>query len=587
MSRLALLFLAALLTALPGGAALAKPGEWVAAIALEGKPALAPDGVLPYVSASGTPGGQLQLGVLGGFDRLNPFMLGGRGPRGMMELVFEPLAMASLNEPMTLYGLLAESMLLASDGRSMSFRLHPDARFSNGEPVTAEDVSRSYAWLTSAEASPFWKHYWHGVTRVVTPDARTVRFEFQSPNPELGFLIAGLPVFRVSRWNADEALVGSGPYPVGAWVRGRMVLYQRNPLYWGFDRLPRRAQFHFDSVVFRYARDASALRQWLNTGQIDLWSLPETERLTDLPSGAQVHTMANTNPNGMLGLFYNLRRPELQDPRVRQALSLLLDFDWLNRQVMGGGKVRSESFFSNTEMAASGRMTGPEQALAQRIFGSLGRVVPQELTTDLTGAVMSPVEARAQAVRLLESAGWVWTRGRLHPASQPSFVLEVALHDHSLAGPLRVWQSALARLGIQSVLLTEDPVAHRRRLMEGRYHLVSQLQLSSTRPGPELRARFSSASASQPGTDAVVGLSDPSVDLAIEAVLSARSMTDRQTAARLLDRMLRSQSLVLGLWHNSAHRVVLRRGLRMPQQPPDIMDPEIWLLTSAWWGQQQ
>ncbi|MEY3573399.1 MAG: peptide transporter substrate-binding protein, partial [Pseudomonadota bacterium] len=391
----------------------------------------------------------------------------------------------------------------------------------------------------------------------------------------------------VPLWSAVEALVGSGPYAVSEWVRGRSVHYRRNPDYWGFDRLPRRGQFHFESVVFRYARDVSALRQWLDSGQIDLWSPPETERLAALPMGAQLRAMPNTNPNGMLGLFFNLRRSEMSDPLVRQALSLLLDFEWLNRQVLGGGKIRSESFFSNTAMAASGRMSSAEQGLAQRLFGALGLAVPERMAMDLTATPLAPDRARAEAFRLLERAGWVWTRGRLHPVGQPDFVVEVALHDQSLAGPLRVWQSALARLGIRSVLLTEDPVAHRRRVMEGRFHLVSQLQLSSTRPGPELLARFSSVSAGQPGTDAVVGLSDPAVDLAIEAVLSARSETDRQTAARLLDRMLRSQFVALGLWHNAAHRVVLRRGLRMPQQPPDIMDPEIWLLTTAWWGQQQ
>ena len=585
MCRIALLSMVFGFLALLGSGVQGKPGEWAWALSLEGKPAQAPDAMLPYVSPAGRRGGHLQMGVLGGFDRLNPFMLGGRGPRGMMEMVLEPLAMASLNEPKTLYGLLAESMMLATDAKSMSFRLHPQARFSNGESVTAEDVRTSYEWLTSERASPFWRHYWQGVSRVVVVDTRTVRFEFHSANPELGFLIAGLPVFRVVNWSADEALIGSGPYRVREWTRGRLVLYQREPQYWGHDRLPRRGQFHFDSVVIRYARDPSTLRQWLEAKQLDLWSPLESEALTDLPPHAQLRMFPNTNPNGMLGLFYNLRRSELQDARVREALGLLLDFDWLNRQVMGGRKVRSASFFSNTTSAASGRIRGAELALAQRVYRGVGQELPQGLMRDLDAPVPSAEQARIDAVRLLEDAGWQWTQGRLHPRGNPGFQLEVALHDHSLAGPLRVWQSALARLGIRSVLLTEDSVAHRRRVMEGRFHLASQWQLSSTQPGPELRARFSSRSSSQAGTDALNGLSDPAVDAVIETLVSARSDPERQTAAQLLDRMLRTQFVVLGLWHNSIHRMVMRRGLLVPEQPPDIMDPEIWLLTTAWWGQ--
>lgn len=574
-----------ILCVLLGTAARASGGEWVSALALEGRPALAPDASLPYVSLQGRRGGQLQLGLVGSFDRLNPLMLGGQGPRGMMELVIEPLALTSLNEPNTLYGLLAESMLLARDGRSISFRLNPTARFSSGEPVLAEDVRLSYGWLTSSQASPFWRHYWQGIEHAEVLDSRTIRFHFREPNPQLAALIAGLPVFKVSQWSADHGLVGSGPYQVGRWSRGAWVEYTRKGEYWGQSQLPRRGQFYFDRVVVRYARDASTLRQWAESGELDLWAPLDSDRLDQPPQGSSLQSFVNTNPVGMHGLYFNLRRPLLSDPRVRRALILLLDFEWLNRQVFRGQKRRSLSYFSNTEFAAQGAPGAEERALAEELFRRAGRAPPPELGGSLEPARLRPEEARLEAVRLLESAGWVWTQGRIHPPRQPEFQLEVALQDPSLAGPLQVWQHALSQIGLRVRLIQEDAVAHRRRVIERRYDLVSQLQLSTTRPGPELRARFSSEAASQAGTDALIGLQDPVVDALIDQLLKARGPQDRLIAGRLLDRVLRSQELVLGLWHNASHRVIARRGLSWPQQPPDVMDPEVWLLMSAWWGE--
>lgn len=560
------------------------PGQWSSALALEGSPALSADAQLPYVSALGQSGGRLQLGAVGSFDRLNPLMLGGRGPRGMMELVLEPLALTSLNEPDTLYGLLAESMLLARDGRSISFRLHPSARFSTGDRVQAEDVRRSYERLMSQQASPFWRHYWQGIERAVVVDSRTIRFDFREADPGLAALIAGLPVFKAGAWSADHGLIGSGPYQVSGWSRGAWVEYGRRADYWGQSVLTRRGQFYFDRVLVRYARDPSMLRQWAEAGQMDLWIPPDTDRLERLPRGMQAQAFPNQNPMGMHGLFFNLRRPAVSDPRVRRALILVFDFPWLNRQVFGGRKRQSLSFFGNTEFEARGPPSAAERSLAESLFRQKGQALPAELLRSLEPSALTPQEARSEAVRLLEAAGWVWTDGRIHPKGQAEFQLDLALHDASLAGPLRTWQAALGQIGIQVRFIQEDSVAHRRRLMEGQYDLASQHQLASSRPGPEWLARFSSQAAVQGGTDALVGLEDPVVDALIDRLLSARQPQERLIAGRLLDRLLRSRELVLGLWHNASHRVVLRRGLSWPQQPPDVMDPEVWLLMSAWWG---
>lgn len=587
MIRLSFFLATALSFLLIGLPAASKPGEWTSAIALEGRPALPPDGRLPYVSDQGRRGGNFQLGVVGSFDRLNPLMLGGRGPRGMMELVIEPLALTSLNEPTTLYGLLAESMLLAHDQRSISFRLHPQATFSTGDPVRAEDVRLSYEWLISGQASPFWRQYWQGIERVVVLDARTIRFDFREANPELAALISGLPVFRVNQWSADHGLIGSGPYQVSRWSRGTMVEYSRRKEYWGKDTLPRRGQFHFERIIIRYARDASMLKQWADSGQLDVWTPSDFDRLDSLPAGMSLQTFPNTNPTGMHGIFFNLRKAGLSDVRVRRALALLFDFNWLNRQVFQGKKQPSLSFFANTEFAAQGVLPPAERALAESLFRQAGREIPPELWQSLDSPARSPEQARQEAVRLLESAGWVWTKGRIHPPGQTQVRLDLALHDPSLAGPLRVWQSALEHLGIELQIIQEDAIAHRRRLMEGRYDLASQHQLGTTRPGPELVARFSSQAAGLGGTDALNGLQDPVIDALLGVLLKSESPQARLTAGRLLDRVLRSRQIVLGLWHNASHRVITRRGLSWPQQPPDVMDPEVWLLMSGWWGKPQ
>jgi microcin C transport system substrate-binding protein len=264
-------------------------GSWTYGMALVGRTKYGRDFPhFAYVNPQAPKGGDLRLAAMGSFDKLNPFTLKGLSARGIMELVFEPLAIGSLDEPMSMYGLLAQQMMLAPDGMSMSFRLNPQARFSNGKPVRAEDVKFSFDTLRSNAASPIWKNYWADVREAVVVDERTIRFDFKRRNRELHMIVASVPVFSkdwgqgkpFEQW-VHQKPIGSGPYAVARVDLGKTIVYERRADYWGKDLPTRVGQFNFDRVSFRYYKDVFARLEALKAGEFDFIH----ERIAQLQRG--------------------------------------------------------------------------------------------------------------------------------------------------------------------------------------------------------------------------------------------------------------------------------------------------------------
>jgi len=579
-------------------------GGFVSSMALGATPKYAKDFThFSYTDPQARPGGELRLAAMGSFDKLNPFTLKGIPARGLSELVFEPLAIGSLDEPMSMYGLLAESMRLGSDELSITFRLSPKARFSNGLPVLAADVKFAFDTLRSPAASPIWRNYWADVKDAVVLDERTIRFNFLRRNRELHMTVASLPVFSKS-WGGElpfdqwvmQTPVGSGPYRVARADMGKSVVYERRNDYWAQSHPARRHQFNFDRISFRYYKDVFARLEALKAGEFDFihentaknWARSYKGR--PFQSGELVMAeLPNSNGAGLQAFFFNTRRPLFQDVRVRHALSLAMDFEWMNRQLFYDQYIRSNSYFTNSELAASGLPDEAELALLNRLARQAKLQIDQAW---IVTAVPEPPSAKGadglrqnlrEAKRLLLEAGWSLKEGQLINAAGEPFEFEILISQRNWERVIAPFARNLEKLGIRVSTRVSDVSLYKKRLDNYDYDMMVHWYLSGQNPGNEMLFRFTSSSASEPGADNYAGIASPWVDALISYLIAVRNREELVTAARLLDRVLRHGHYAIPHWHNRVHRVAFRRGLRAPTQPPLYYHSEDWAMTAWWW----
>jgi microcin C transport system substrate-binding protein len=540
---------------------------------------------------------------MGSFDKLNPFTLKGMQARGLMELVFEPLAIGSLDEPMTMYGLLARDMMLAEDGLSMSFRLHPAAKFSDGSPVLATDVKFSFDTLRSKAASPIWRNYWADVREAVVVDERTIRFDFRRRNRELHMIVASVPVFSKNWGGAlpfdqwvQQVPIGSGPYAVGRVDLGRNITYERRKDYWAASLPVRANQFNFDRISFRYYKDVFARLEALKAGEFDFihenaaknWARSYQGRAFDTKELIKAE-LPNANPAGLQAFFFNVRRPQFADRRVRAAIELAMDFEWMNRQLFYDQYKRSNSYFTNTDMAAKGRPSASEEAVLRSLAlqtgvplppGVLG-AVPEPPTTSPPGSLRGNLR---RAKQLLAEAGWTIQGGVLRNAKGEPFAFEILINQRSWERVVAPFARNLQTLGIRVETRMTDASVYKKRVDDYDFDMIVHWYLSSQNPGNELLFRFTSRSADEPGADNFIGVRSPLVDAAIERVVGAGSREGLVTAARVLDRLLRVEHYAVANWHNNVHRVAYRQGLMSPPTRPLYYHSEDWAMTAWWWG---
>ncbi len=578
--------------------------SWVPSMALGGSPKYSRGfSHFEYTDPAAKKGGDLRLAAMGSFDKLNPFTLKGMQARGLMELVFEPLAIGSLDEPMTMYGLLARDMMLAEDGLSMSFRLHPAAKFSDGSPVLATDVKFSFDTLRSKAASPIWRNYWADVREAVVVDERTIRFDFRRRNRELHMIVASVPVFSKNWGGAlpfdqwvQQVPIGSGPYAVGRVDLGRNITYERRKDYWAASLPVRANQFNFDRISFRYYKDVFARLEALKAGEFDFihenaaknWARSYQGRAFDTKELIKAE-LPNANPAGLQAFFFNVRRPQFADRRVRAAIELAMDFEWMNRQLFYDQYKRSNSYFTNTDMAAKGRPSASEEAVLRSLAlqtgvplppGVLG-AVPEPPTTSPPGSLRGNLR---RAKQLLAEAGWTIQGGVLRNAKGEPFAFEILINQRSWERVVAPFARNLQTLGIRVETRMTDASVYKKRVDDYDFDMIVHWYLSSQNPGNELLFRFTSRSADEPGADNFIGVRSPLVDAAIERVVGAGSREGLVTAARVLDRLLRVEHYAVANWHNNVHRVAYRQGLMSPPTRPLYYHSEDWAMTAWWWG---
>ena len=532
------------------------------------------------------------------FDKFNPFTLKGTAPPGLASLVFESLLIGTLDEPTTAYGLLAEDIEVAPDKLSVTFRLHPQARFSDGSPVMAADVKHSFDMLVSKLASPRFRVVYGEVKQAVVIEPRVVRFDFKNPSAELPLLVGGIPVFSRA-WGGGKPFdqiitdmpITSGPYKIGRMNIGRDISYERNPQYWGRDLNVRRGTFNFDRITYKIYKDSTAQTEAFKAGEFDYLQVfrarewAKTYVGKKFTSGELVRAeLKPKNAGDFQGYLINARREKFKDVRVREALGLALDFEWMNRQMFYGAYTRVTGFFNASDFEAKEK-PGIDELL---VLEPLRDTLPARIFND---AVPMPAKTAApdslrgnllKAKKLLNDAGWHYRDGALRNAKGQAFTLEY-LDGGSGEPVFTPFKQALAKLGIEANYRRADFALIQKRMDVFDFDLFVIRTLGDESPGSELVDRFGSKSAKTEGSSNYIGVSDPSVDVLVQQVASATTRPELVARARALDRVLRHGHYFIPQYYSGVFRVAYRGGkFEQPKVAPLYYQPESWVL-STWW----
>jgi len=540
------------------------------------------------------------------FDKFNPFTLKGNAPYGLSagglnySLVFESLLVGNDEERTTAYGLLAEDVSAAPDALSVTFRLNPKARFSNGEPVLAADVVHSFEVLTSKFVAPSYPVMFSQVKGARALDERTVRFDFVVPDRTLPLIVGAMPVFSRT-WGKgkpfDQVItdlpIGSGPYVIPAPALGRDITYVRNRDYWGAELPVRKGQFNFDRITFKIYLDQTAQFEGLKAGEIDFrreftsrdWARQYYGRAFDRGDVVK-RAFENQNPAMYQATLLNLRKPKFQDIRVRQALGLAFDFQWLNRQLFYGIYTRTEDYFPNSEFRATGVPGAEELALLEPWRTKLRPEVFGPAVAMPTTEPPDSLRANLRHARdLLAQAGWTYRDGALRNDKGEAFTIEFLNDQPSLTRVLLPYQAALRKLGIGFTIRTVDYALSQQRMDTFDYEMTSiNMPPLADMPASTLRDLFGSKSAQTPGSSNYTGIADPAVDALIDKVGAALTHEELVTAMRALDRVLTHGYYTIPQYHGKAFLIGYRpRPFVLPKTIPPYYEADGWAI-GTWWA---
>lgn len=540
-----------------------------------------------YVNPDAPRGGELRLHATGTFDSLNPYIIRGKPAAGLHHgfgIYFETLAKRSRDEPFSLYGLLAETIETPPDRAWVEFKLRPQARFSDGSPVTAGDVIFSWETL-KAKGSPNARATWARVATVEETKPGHVRFTFvDNRDRELPLLVAGFMPILSKAWWADrtfdattlEPPLASGPYTIADVDTGRGLSFRRNPDYWGNGLAVNRGQHNFDAIRFDYFRDASVALEAFKSGDYDFRYEGDAARWAtqyDFPAareGAVTRDVLQTGtPSGLSALAFNLRRGKFADIRVREALTLAFDFEWLNKTLLHDGYTRTRSMFSGSDMAPAGPPAGPELALLEPWRGKIpDAVFGPPYAPPATDGSGRPRANLKRAADLLTEAGWTVRDGaRVNDAGE-AFRIEITIRRPSNERIALAYGRNLKRLGIASTVRLVESAQFQGLIDSYDFDMVFGFWGVTLSPGNEQQNYWSSKTAEQPGGRNWAGVSDPAIDAMIAALGAARDRTELIAAARALDRILMWNRYVLPLYHDAGQRIAYWSRIARPAEVP-------------------
>ena len=591
-----------------GGAAIVAParareagvGVVSHAIAMHGAPALPADfAQLPYVNPDAPKRGKINVGIFGTFNSLNPYNLkAGLSAQGLSGNVFQGLMYRSLDEPFTLYALVAESIETDAARSYVQFRIDPRARFSDGAPLTAQDVLFSFE-LFKIKGRPQQRSAYSLVKKAEAVDALTVRYDLSGVNDrELPLILALMPILPKHTTNAEtfedttlDVPIGSGPYVIASVKPGEQLKFARNPNYWAKDLPIARGLNNFDEIRYEYFRDVNTWFEAMTSGVIDFRPESDPTRWTQayhFPALADGRIKREAIPfglpKGMDGIAFNTRRALFKDVRVREALAMVFDFEWLNASIYAGVYQRSRSFYDDSELSSAGRPAsqGERALLAQwpdavRADIMEGQWAPP--VTDGSGRDRAPAR---RALALLAEAGYELRDTRLvNKTTGEAMAFEIPAEDRGQERLLLNYAVSLRRIGVVVNVRLQDDTLYQRRRQSYDFDMMVGTWAASPSPGNEQRGRWGSASAVLEGSFNLAGAQSPAIDGMIRAVVAAESREDFVAAVRAYDRVLLSGFYIVPLFYTPAQWIAYSSRLQRPERVPLF-----GVNTDYWWSGQ-
>jgi len=588
--------LAFALSLLPGIAA----SEPAHGIAMYGEPALPPDFVsLPYANPNAPKGGRIVTGEVGGFDSLNPHILKGSPPWQLRYLAYESLMGRSWDEPFTLYGLLAESVETGPNREWVEFTLRKEAAFSDGSPVTVEDVLWSYETLGTI-GNPRYLGAWKKVASAEQIGPRSVRFTSAVEDRELPLILGLRPILQKAQWEgkdfADSGLdviaISTAPYVIDDFEAGRFVSLKRNPDYWGRDLPFNRGQHNLDEIRLEFYTDSTALFEAFKAGELMMNREPNVQKWEtqyDFPAidkGDVIKSVIpHQRPSGMIGFVMNTRRAPFDDWRVRDALIHAFNFEFINKTQTGGLSPRVTSYFSNSILGMlDGPATGRVSELLQPFADDLLPGALDGYALPVSDGSVRNRDNVGKARDLLAKAGWtVQADGTLKNADGKDFKLDILLRQGSAENKAMtdIYVETLRRLGIAATVTTIDSAQYKQREDEYNFDMTYFRRGLSLSPGNEQMLYWGSQGVTDPGSRNLMGMNSPAAEAMIDEILNAGSRDDFIAATRALDRILTTGRYVIPIYQWNVSRIAHVKELHFPQALPIYGDwigwqPDVW-----------
>ena len=566
-------------------------------IAMYGAPALPPDFVsLPHVNKDAPQGGTITFGETSGFDSLHPFILKGSSPYGWRVYGYESLMGRSWDEPFTLYGLIAESVE-TDDARSfVEFTLRESARFSDGSPITVEDVLWSFETL-GTQGHPRYRNAWTKIASAEATGPRSVRFTFTEADRELPLILGLRPILQKA-WFDDRAFdvssmeppIGSGPYVVAEAEAGRQLILQKDPDWWGADLPFNRGQHNFEQIRYEFFTDGTVAFEAFRAGETDSnreFNAAKWETDYDFPamqSGEMVKSVIpHQRPSGITGFVMNTRRELFQDWRVREAMIQAFNFEFINAALNGGTQPRITSYFSNSVLAMQdGAASGQVAELLAPFAADLPPGTLEGYTLPVSNGSEANRRGIREALRLLQEAGYAVVDGVL---TGPEGPVEITILLRSGATQTvniaEIYAESLKRLGISVTLETVDSAQYKERTEVYDFDMAYYRRGLSLSPGNEQMLYWGRDGVETPGTRNWMGMDSPAAEAMISTMLTAEDGAAFQAAVRGLDRILTAGRYVVPIWHNPTSRIAHKARLAFPERIPMYGDwigfqPDIW-----------
>jgi peptide/nickel transport system substrate-binding protein len=582
------------------GAALAEPKH---GIAMYGDPTLPPDFVsLPQVNPDAPKGGAFHWGEAGSYDSFNPYVTKGRPALGISILTVETLMGRNYDEAFSLYGLLAESIDTDAGRTYAEFTLRPEARFSDGSAVTVDDVMWSMETL-GTQGNPRYAGAWKKIAKMEKTGERSVRFTFNVEDRELPLILGLRPILKKAQWEGKDFAeatmdvpVGSGPYILDSSDLGVHVTYKRNPDWWGKDLPFNKGQWNFDEIRYDYYANPQAIFEAFKAAQVSAYREANVSKWLssyDFPavqSGDVIKAeIPHGRPSGIEGFVFNTRKPIFADWRVREALILAFNFEFINQTLNGGLLPRIPSYFGNSflGMEPGSPAAGRELELLEPFKGELPPGTIEGYALPVSEGDQANRKNIRAAASLLEEAGWtVGDDGMLKNADGQPFTFEILLvtGQDELASAAEVYIEALKALGITATLNKIDDAQYKERTTAYDFDMTHYIRSLSLSPGNEQVLYWGAGGVTEPGTRNWMGVNSPAVEAMIAAMLKAPDTDEFAAATKALDRVLTSGRYVIPIWYSDVSRLAYSANLKYPGKIPLYGD---WtgFLPDTWWSE--